>query len=202
MSQALIHEAGPLTTVQDLGRPGHLRVGIPASGPVDAEAFVLANRLAGNADGAAALECTLMGPRIEFTDARTVAVTGAEMAVTLNGAPVRGWESFRVKAGDVLKLGAAKTGVRAYLAIGGGIDTPAALGSRATYLRGSTGRPRPREGRSAAARPGRRRVGWARPIRAPARLLDRARGPGRPRIRRTIASPRAASRPFSRGRTR
>ena len=139
MSQALIHEAGPLTTVQDLGRPGHLRVGIPASGPVDAEAFVLANRLVGNGDGAAALECTLMGPRIEFTDARTVAVTGAEMALTLNGAPVPCWESLRVKGGDVLKLGAAKTGVRAYLAIGGGIDTPAVLGSRATYLRGRLG---------------------------------------------------------------
>jgi allophanate hydrolase subunit 2 len=139
VSQALIHEAGPLTTVQDLGRPGHLRVGIPASGPVDEEAFVLANRLVGNGDGAAALECTLMGPRIEFTDARTVAVTGAEMALTLNGAPVPRWESFRVKGGDIVKLGAARTGVRAYLAIGGGIDTPAALGSRATYLRGRLG---------------------------------------------------------------
>jgi len=139
VSQVLIHEAGPLTTVQDLGRPGHLRVGIPASGPVDAEAFILANRLVGNDDGAAALECTLMGPRIEFTDARTLAVTGADMAVTLNGAPVAPWESFRVQAGDVVKLGAAKTGVRAYLSIGGGIATPAALGSRATYLRGRLG---------------------------------------------------------------
>jgi biotin-dependent carboxylase-like uncharacterized protein len=139
VSQVLIHETGPLTTVQDLGRPGHLRVGIPASGPVDEEAFVLANRLVGNEDSAAALECTLMGPRIEFTDARSVAVTGAEMVLTLNGSPVPRWESLRVKGGDILKLGAAKTGVRAYLAIGGGIETPAALGSRATYLRGRLG---------------------------------------------------------------
>jgi len=139
VSQALIHEAGPLTTVQDLGRPGHLRVGIPASGPVDEEAFVLANRLVGNGDGAAALECTLMGPRIEFTDARTVAVTGADMALTLNGSPVPRWEGLHVKGGDILKLGAARTGVRAYVAIGGGIETPAALGSRATYLRGRLG---------------------------------------------------------------
>ncbi len=139
MSLLLIHEPGPLTTVQDLGRPGHLRVGIPASGPVDAEAFVLANRLVGNDDGAAALECTLMGPRVEFTDARTVAVTGADMAPAWNGAAAPRWEAFPVQAGDVLKLGAAKTGVRAYLAIGGGIDTPRALGSRATYLRGRLG---------------------------------------------------------------
>lgn len=139
MSHLLIHEPGPLTTVQDLGRPGHLRVGIPASGPVDAEAFVLANRLVGNPDGAAALECTLMGPRIEFADARTIAVAGAAMPVTLNGAAAPSWEAFRVAAGDVVKLGAAKTGVRAYLAVGGGVETAPALGSRSTYLRGRLG---------------------------------------------------------------
>src|SRR5262249_21041757 len=135
----VIHDAGPLTTVQDLGRPGHLRVGIPESGPLDREAFVLANRLVGNADGAAGLECTLTGPRVEFTDDRAVAVTGAEMPVTLNGAPAPRWEPFRVKAGDVLKLAFAKNGVRSYLAISGGIDTPPALGSRATYVRGQLG---------------------------------------------------------------
>jgi biotin-dependent carboxylase-like uncharacterized protein len=139
VSQLLVQEPGPLTTVQDLGRPGHLRVGIPASGPVDAEAFVLANRLVGNPDGAAALECTLMGPRLEFADARTIAVTGADMPVTLNGVAAPRWEALRADAGDVLKLGAAKTGVRAYLAVGGGIETPPALGSRATYLRGRLG---------------------------------------------------------------
>ena len=139
MSWLLIHDAGPLTTIQDLGRPGHLRVGIPESGPVDREAFVLANRLVGNLDGAAGLECTLMGPRVEFTDERAVAVTGADMSLTLNGGSAPGWQAFSVKAGDVLKAGSAKTGVRAYVAVSGGIDTPAALGSRATYLRGRLG---------------------------------------------------------------
>ena len=113
MSTLLIHDAGPLTTIQDLGRPGYLRVGIPASGPMDREAFVLGNRLVGNTDAAAGLECTLIGPRVEFTDDRMVAVTGADMAVTLNGGEAPRWQAFRVKAGDVLKLGAAKTGVRA-----------------------------------------------------------------------------------------
>jgi len=139
VSHVLIHEPGPLTTVQDLGRPGYLRVGIPGSGPVDAEAFVLANRLVGNPDGAAALECTLIGPRVEFTDARMVAVTGADMGPILNGAGALRWRAFRVESGDVLKLGPAKSGVRAYLAVSGGIDTPPALGSRATYLRGRLG---------------------------------------------------------------
>jgi antagonist of KipI len=135
----LVHDAGPQTTVQDLGRRGSLRVGIPPSGPMDREAFLLANRLVGNADDAAALECTLIGPRTEFADERWVAVTGADMPVTLNGAAMPHWAGFEVEAGDVLRLGAARSGVRAYIAISGGIDTTPALGSRSTYLRGQLG---------------------------------------------------------------
>jgi len=59
-------EPGPLTTVQDLGRRGYLAYGIPESGPIDRAAFVLANRLVGNPDAAAGLECTLAGPRLEI----------------------------------------------------------------------------------------------------------------------------------------
>lgn len=139
MSELLVQDAGPLTTIQDLGRAGHLRVGIPASGPMDREAFLLANRLVGNPDTAAGLECTLIGPRVEFTDERLVAVAGADMAPTVNGAPVPAWQGLRVHAGDVLRLGPARSGVRAYLAISGGIETPPVLGSRATYVRGRLG---------------------------------------------------------------
>jgi biotin-dependent carboxylase-like uncharacterized protein len=138
-AMVLVEEAGPFTTVQDLGRPGHLRVGIPPSGPMDAEAFLLANRLVGNPDGAAALECTLMGPRLAFTDERLVAVTGAEMPVALDGAPAPRWESFPVRAGSVLRVGPARSGARAYVAVAGGIATPLALGSRSTYVRGQLG---------------------------------------------------------------
>ena len=139
MPSILIHDAGPQTTVQDLGRRGSLRVGIPPSGPMDREAFLLANRLVGNADDAAGLECTIRGPRIEFADERWVAVTGAVMPVALNGAVMPRWAAFEVEAGDVLRLGPAASGVRGYLAVSGGIDTPPALGSRATYLRGLLG---------------------------------------------------------------
>ena len=106
---------------------------------MDREAFLLANRLVGNPDAAAGLECTLIGPRVEFTDERLVAITGADMAPTVNGAPVPAWQGLRVHAGDVLKLGPARSGVRAYLAIAGGIQTPPVLGSRATYVRGRLG---------------------------------------------------------------
>jgi antagonist of KipI len=134
-----VQDGGPLTTIQDAGRFGHLRVGIPTSGPMDRDAFVLANRLVGNPDDAAALECTLMGPRLELTDERLVAVTGADMTPTVNGAAIPMWEAVTVKAGDVLKLGAARAGVRAYVALAGGLDTPRVLGSRATYVRGRLG---------------------------------------------------------------
>jgi len=139
MSELVVQDGGPLTTIQDLGRFGHLRVGIPTSGPMDPEAFLLANRLVGNPDGAAGLECTLIGPRVEFADDRLVAVTGADMAPTVNGAPVPAWETVPVKPGDVLRLGPARTGVRAYLAVAGGLETPLVLGSRSTYVRGRLG---------------------------------------------------------------
>ena len=139
MSDVVVQDPGPLTTIQDLGRFGHLRVGIPTSGPMDPEAFLLANRLVGNPDGAAGLECTLIGPRVEFADDRLVAVTGADMAPTVNGAPVPAWETVPVKPGDVLRLGPARTGVRAYLAVAGGLETPLVLGSRSTYVRGRLG---------------------------------------------------------------
>jgi antagonist of KipI len=139
MSDLLVQEPGPLTTIQDLGRFGHLRVGIPTSGPMDRDAFVLGNRLVGNPDGAAGLECTLVGPRLELTDDRLVAVTGADVAPTLNGAAIPAWQAVPARAGDVLRLGPARSGVRAYLAVAGGLATPVVLGSRATYVRGRLG---------------------------------------------------------------
>ncbi len=132
-------EPGPQTTIQDLGRPRHLRYGIPPSGPIDRAAFIVANRLVGNADGAAGLECTVMGPRLATETPCAIAVTGAAMPVTVNGAEAPGWTTLVVKPGDVVKLGVARAGVRAYVAFSGGLDVPPVLGSRATYLRGRLG---------------------------------------------------------------
>ena len=134
-----ILEPGPQTTIQDLGRPGHLRYGIPPSGPIDRAALVVANRLVGNQDGAAGLECTVMGPRFEAETACAIAVTGAEMPVTVNGAETPAWTTVLLRPGDVVKLGVARAGVRAYVGLSGGIDVPLVLGSRATYLRGRLG---------------------------------------------------------------
>jgi antagonist of KipI len=134
-----ILEPGPLTTVQDGGRAGMLRYAIPPSGPVDRRAFVIANRLVGNDDGAAGLECTLMGPRFEAQAACAIAVTGAAMPITVNGAEAPSWATVPLKPGDVVKLSAARAGVRSYVAFSGGIDVPLVFGSRATYIRGRLG---------------------------------------------------------------
>ncbi len=132
-------DPGPQTTVQDLGRRGYLRYGIPESGPIDRAAFVLANRLVGNPDDTAGLECTLRGPRLEMTAGGTLAATGAEMPLTVNDREAPRWRAVRVRAGDVVRLGQSQSGVRGYLAFAGGVDVPRVLGSRATYLRGQLG---------------------------------------------------------------
>jgi len=139
VTTASLLEAGLLTTVQDLGRPGHLRYGIPASGPVDRQAFILANRLVGNPDTAAGLECTLAGPTLQMMEERVIAVTGADMPLTVNGREFPRWTALRVKPGDVVRLGPSRSGMRAYLALAGGVAVPLALGSRSTYLRGRLG---------------------------------------------------------------
>ncbi len=139
MSDLVVVEPGLLTTVQDLGRWGYQRVGIPPSGPLDRAAFVVANRLVGNPEGAAGLELTLRGPRLEVRRECVMAVTGAEMGFAVNGQEAPGWTAVRLRAGDLVAFRMATAGCRAYLAIAGGIDVPLALGSRATYLRGRLG---------------------------------------------------------------
>jgi 5-oxoprolinase (ATP-hydrolysing) subunit C len=122
------------TTIQDLpGRIGYGEQGFPPSGPVDDWSFRLANLLVGNAPGAAGLECQFMGPTLRFSEPTAIAVTGADMTAKLDGAPLEMWATVRVAPGQVLELGPALTGARAYIAVAGGIDTPPVLGSRSTF---------------------------------------------------------------------
>src|SRR5262249_29148985 len=134
-----ILDPGAQSTVQDLGRAGHLREGIPPSGPVDARAFVIANRLVGNFDDCAGLECTVLGPRFTVERVCAIAVTGAEATVTVNDAAAPQWATLVLKPGDTVRVGTARLGVRIYVAFSGGIDVPWVRGSRATYLRGRLG---------------------------------------------------------------
>jgi biotin-dependent carboxylase-like uncharacterized protein len=130
---------GLATTVQDAGREGYYNVGIPLSGALDQYSFRAANLLVGNDESAAALECTLMGPELEFQRDAVIAVTGAEMTPKLNGVAAARNEAIAVKSGTVLSFDIMRNGARAYLAVAGGIDVPAILGSRSTYGLGAFG---------------------------------------------------------------
>jgi urea carboxylase len=130
---------GLATSIQDLGRPGYFHLGIPIGGAMDRFALRAANMLVGNDEGAACLEAVFMGPQIEFGANMTVAVTGADLPITLDGEPVEGWTSFEVKKGQKLAFGFLKSGARIYIAVSGGITTPEALGSRSTYPIGALG---------------------------------------------------------------
>jgi biotin-dependent carboxylase-like uncharacterized protein len=130
---------GLSTTVQDLGRPSYYHIGIPISGGMDRLALRAANLLVGNAEDAAVLEATFLGPELEFTSDATVAVTGAELPPKVDGEPRATWTSFNVKKGQTLAFDFLKAGARAYVAVSGGIDVPVVLGSRSTYTLGALG---------------------------------------------------------------
>ena len=134
-----ILDAGPLTTVQDLGRCGQLRYGVPQSGAIDRFGLIVANRLVGNRDDAAGLECTLLGPTFAVDRSCAIAVTGAESKVTLNGSDMPQWVTIALNPDDVVRIHAARSGLRSYVAFSGGIDVPVLLGSRSTYVRGAFG---------------------------------------------------------------
>ncbi|MBI3688714.1 MAG: biotin-dependent carboxyltransferase family protein [Actinobacteria bacterium] len=124
--------AGPLATIQDLGRPGHAQLGVGASGAADRPSFRLANRLVGNPEGAPAIEVTFGGLAISSDRGMWVALCGAPVPATADGHTVPMNAPVHVPAGQLLRLGHPTTGVRTYLAVRGGIDVPAVLGSRST----------------------------------------------------------------------
>lgn len=132
MAEVEIVDPGALTTIQDLGRPGHAHLGVPRSGALDQLALRLANRLVGNDESAACLETTLTGVRFRAVGAVRVAVTGATCDVRANGRDV-GWGTwFSVPVGSLVDVGRATTGLRSYVAIAGGIEVEPVLGSRST----------------------------------------------------------------------
>ncbi len=134
-------EGGIQTTIQDFpGRQGLLDQGICPAGPFDNLAFRLANLLVGNESGMAGLEITAGNFQARFEREAVIAVTGADMQPKLDGERIDLWRSYRVLPGQTLALGTvAGRGFRAYLAVSGGFDVPAYLGSRATYVPGAIG---------------------------------------------------------------
>lgn len=130
---------GMLSTFQDLGRTGSQHLGVPVCGAMDSRSHRFANLLVGNAGDAATLEVTLMGPTLRFDDICCMAICGADLSPTLNGAPILNHRPLIARAGDVLSFGARRSGARAYIAWHGGLALTPVLGSASTDLRGGFG---------------------------------------------------------------
>ncbi|MDN4616255.1 biotin-dependent carboxyltransferase family protein [Leifsonia sp. F6_8S_P_1B] len=130
---------GPLALVQDLGRPGLAHLGVSPSGALDRGALALANRLVGNAEGAAGVEVLLGGFEARVDAPLWFAVTGAEAPLTLDGRPLDPNLPHRAEAGQLLRLGGATAGLRLYLALRGGVAVPPVLGSRSRDVLASLG---------------------------------------------------------------
>jgi antagonist of KipI len=134
MSTIEVLSPGLLTTVQDLGREGFGPMGVSPSGAADPIALRIGNRLVKNAEGAAALEMTLLGGTFAFPEGAIAALTGSDFGATLDGSAVSLWSSFAAKPGQTLRLGPTRSGARCYLCVQGGIAVEPFLGSASTHL--------------------------------------------------------------------
>jgi len=134
-----IIKAGMLTTIQDLGRYGLQRYGMAVSGAMDSYALLLGNRILGNADNEAAIECTVLGPSIYFEQTQLIVVTGADLSPKVDGQPLPMWKPVLIEAGSLVSFGRPNSGCRSYICFGGGLDIPKVMGSRSTYSKGQIG---------------------------------------------------------------
>ena len=132
-------EPGPYTTVQDLGRYGYQRLGIPVSGALDCFALRIANILVGNDQNEAGLEITLVGLKLKALASTLIAITGANLEIELQDRVLPFWAASEVEKGQVLNFRKIREGCRAYLAVAGGIDVPESMGSKSTYVKGRLG---------------------------------------------------------------
>ena len=139
MARILIKEPGLLTTVQDKGRIGKREGGMSCAGAMDEDSLRMANILVANDEYEAALEVTIIGPKIEFDGDAVIAISGADISPKLDDEVIRLNQAYSVKSGQVLSFGPRKDGCRAYIAFAGGMDTPVLFGSRSTLLRNKIG---------------------------------------------------------------
>jgi biotin-dependent carboxylase-like uncharacterized protein len=139
MPSILIQLPGLLTLVQDSGRYGYQRFGMPVAGAMDTYSLELANLLVGNKPYDACLEATFTGPEILFKANGAIAVSGADMSPRKNGRAISLNRTVPVKSGDILSFSDLKYGFRSYIAFAGGIKVPSVMGSLSTYLRAKTG---------------------------------------------------------------
>lgn len=138
----VVHRCGPMLTVQDRGRRGRAHEGVARAGAFDQRSASLANRLLGNDPDAAVLEILFGSCAFEAVAPTTIAITGAAVPVLVNGMDASQNHVLELRRGDRLELRSPTDGLRAYLALSGGVDAPVVLGSRSYDSLGKIG-PRP-----------------------------------------------------------
>lgn len=139
MGKLTVIDGGLFTTIQDLGRIGFRKYGVPTSGVMDQKSYELANWLVGNSNGSPVLELTMKGGRYRFESDAVIAITGALMNPKVNGLEVEMNYSLEIKKGDEFELGFASRGCRAYLAIQGELKGAKVMESYSTYTLGKFG---------------------------------------------------------------
>ena len=191
----VVMDPGPLTLIEDLGRRGSAELGLSPSGALDRKSLMLANALLGNAPGAPGLEVLLGGLRLRFVTGASVAVTGAEGRVTVNGTDIDLNQAVRVPPGAVMAFAPPAFGIRYYLAVSGGIAAPSLLGSCSADLLSGEGPPPLKAGDTVALTRGNGTAGTpTAQVPAPdvfRRVFRRAPDPDSPITLRVDRGPRA-----------
>ncbi|MCD6503099.1 MAG: biotin-dependent carboxyltransferase family protein [Euryarchaeota archaeon] len=133
-----ILDPGLFSTIQDLGRKGYQKYGVPVSGVMDFISARLVNMLVGNDENSALIEFYMKGPKLKFHSNAYFAIAG-DVRAKLNGRDIHPWKRYKASSGDVLEIGTISSGSYGYIAFSGGINTEPILGSRSTYLRANIG---------------------------------------------------------------
>jgi len=133
MASIAIEDKGFYTTIQDQGRLGYTALGVPESGAMDQQALALSNLLWNNPEGAAALECTLVGPTIRFLKELAFVLTGAQTAARLDEEAILGNKVYLARKDQVLSIGKVTKGCRVYLGVEGGLSTDSYMESRSQF---------------------------------------------------------------------
>ncbi|MEG6584728.1 biotin-dependent carboxyltransferase family protein [Dendrosporobacter sp. 1207_IL3150] len=130
---------GLQSSIQDLGRYGYQKHGVIVGGAMDTFSMRIANILIGNDEGEAALEITIMGPALKFSEDKLIAITGGDLSPIVDGESIPMWRPVLIKRGSILEFGACTQGCRAYLAVAGGFNVYEVMNSKSTYLRAGIG---------------------------------------------------------------
>lgn len=130
-----IIEPGMFTTVQDFGMIGYQHLGFSVCGAMDKKSLAIANMLVENKEDEAGLEVTLIGPKIKFTNANVIAITGGNLNPKLNDKEIPMYKALFVKENDVLSMEYAKSGARSYISFAGGLEIEKIMGSKSTNVK-------------------------------------------------------------------